>query len=254
MNFYKLAAGLSLALLLSSGFSGCGGSSSSSNNGGNEPDGFENETAKQVAKADGVIAKDEEITLRDKDGVQVAKITLVKDTELRDANGKNKCKCATVACNPCAVTVKRSCGSKAVDKAAKTTEVQAELDGAKLALLSASYTVKINRPIASGDEYTPAIDIEVKVPKCIHDKTTDTYFDYKKGKVLGIRVWIQTGSLATDGYWLKDGEGELGKEFTLAEIKSGKLKFKLNKPGVSITLIGIVKNPSATGATGTGGA
>ncbi len=245
MNFYKLAAGLSLALVLSSGFSGCGGSSD-----GGEPEGYVNETAKQVAKSDGIIAKDEVIVLRDKDGVQVAKVTLVANTTLKDSKGNNKCACKQ-KCTPCAVTVKRSCGSKAVDKDAKTAEVQAELDETQLALLSASYTITINRPIGADDKYDPAIKVSVKVPKCIHDKTTDTYFNYKKGEVDGIRVWVQTGDSAADGYWLKDGGPDgLAKTFTAEEIENGALNFLINKPGVNITLIGIVKNPNATGATG----
>jgi hypothetical protein len=248
MNFYKLAAGLSLALVLSSGFSGCGGSSDAAELGS------ESETAKQVANPEGIIAKDKDevIVLRDKDGVQVAKVTLVANTTLKDSKGNNKCACKpTKKCTPCAVTVTRSCGSKAVDKDAKTVEVQAELDETQLALLSASYTITINRPIGADDKYDPAIKVSVKVPKCIHDKTTDTYFNYKKGEVDGIRVWVQTGDSAADGYWLKDGGPDgLAKTFTAEEIKNGALNFLINKPGVNITLIGIVKNPNATGATG----
>jgi hypothetical protein len=243
MNLYKYSIGLSLALLIG-GLNGCGESCCGATK-KVEPAGFENIVKRDIASADGIIAKGDNqvIILTDDDHTEVARIKLLADTELKSSSDVNKCKCATTECTPCAVSVKRSCGSKAVDATQKTLDIQNGLNDTQLALLSASYDIKINKKIESGDILTKPIEVSLKVPKCVHDKTSNKYFDYDKGEVKDIKIWIEPLDSGESGYWLN-------KTFSLEEIKSGKLNFKVKTPNSHIVLVAVVDKPIATGATG----
>jgi len=224
----KWLIGITLAVLLS----GCGSSTTV----------IKKEIPGEVSKATqepgtnklGLLSTDDVVVLKDKNGTgeEVARIIIPRTWELRDKENKNKCECqAKDPCTPCKVTISRSCGSK-INTAERLAEAQ-PADDKKMALLGATYDITINRDIVPSDTITDGMTVTLKIPKCIYDKTTGKYYNFKDGDVHYIKIWIQPVNSNKPGYWITPNP----------EIVDGEIKFKVYTPSSHMALFGIVDKP-----------
>jgi hypothetical protein len=186
----------------------------------------------------GDIVKAQIITLKEESEIMtetnetknaIARVVIPKGLRVLDKEGNNKCECKKVdPCTPCKFTVSRTCGSKIKNPTERLSEAQ-PTDDTKMALMGAVYDITLNRSIFVDDTISKKIHVKVKLPKCIYDKSTGKYYDFKDNEIYSTRLWIQPESNNKEGYWISP------------DIDSdGYVEFDVDTPLTHMALFGIV--------------
>ena len=187
--------------------------------------------AGEIEKEQVIILKEESeiLTETDESKNSIARVIISKGLRVLDKNGNNKCGCKKVdPCNPCKFTVSRTCGSKIKNPTERLNEAQPS-DDTKMALMGAVYDITLNRSILIDDSISKKIHVKVKLPKCIYDKSTGKYYDFKDGEIYSIKLWIQPEGCNKEGYWISP------------QIDSdGYVEFDVDTPLTHMALFGVV--------------
>ncbi len=159
----------------------------------------------------------------------IARVIIPRGLTVLDKDGNNKCGCKKVdPCSPCKFTVSRTCGSKINNPTERLSEAQ-PTDDTKMALMGAVYDITLNRTISVDDTISKKIHVRVKLPKCIHDKQTGKYYDFKDGEIYAVKLWIQPESSDKEGYWITPTIGS-----------DGYVEFDVDTPLTHMAIFGIV--------------
>ena len=204
-------------------------------------------TQEPGTNVNGEIVKVQVITLREDSEIMtetnetknsIARVIISKGLRVLDKNGNNKCECKKVdPCTPCKFTVSRTCGSKIKNPSERLKDAQPLDDNTKMALMGAVYDITLNRTILVDDVISKKIHVKVKLPKCIYNKRTGKYYDFKDGEIYSIKLWIQPEGSNVEGYWISP------------EIDSnGYVEFDVNTPLTHMALFGIVDKPITGGS------
>jgi len=187
--------------------------------------------AGDIVKAQIIILEDksEIMTETNQTKNSIARVIIPKGLRVLDKDGNNKCGCKKVdPCNPCKFTVSRTCGSKIKNPTERLNEAQPS-DDTKMALMGAVYDITLNRSILIDDSISKKIHVKVKLPKCIYDKSTGKYYDFKDGEIYSIKLWIQPEGCNKEGYWISP------------QIDSdGYVEFDVDTPLTHMALFGVV--------------
>ena len=159
----------------------------------------------------------------------IARVIIPKGLRVLDKDGQNKCGCKKVdPCSPCKFTVSRTCGSKIKNPNERLAEAQPS-DDTKMALMGAVYDITLNRAISIDDTISKKIHVKVKLPKCIHDKSTGKYYDFKDDEIYSVKLWVQPEGCNREGYWISP---------TISS--DGYVDFDVDTPLTHMAIFGIV--------------